>query len=84
MNKILENSVSEGTGFAAYIPNKRVRGKTGTSDGNRDLWFIGSVDNLTTGVWLGHDNNKQTLLNSGDAANIWKLFMSHILKKDRK
>ena len=84
INKILENSVSEGTGIAAYIPNKRVRGKTGTSDGNRDLWFIGSIDNLTTGVWLGLDNNKKTSFDSGDAANIWKIFVNNVLKQDLK
>ncbi len=78
LNKLLEKSVSEGTGIAASIKGKKIYGKTGTSDGNRDLWFIGSVDNLTTGVWIGFDENKKSNLSSGDAAYFWKKFINKI------
>ena len=79
LNKLLEKSVSEGTGIAASIKGKKIYGKTGTSDENRDLWFIGSINNLTTGVWIGFDDNKKSNLTSGDAAYFWKKFISKIL-----
>ena len=78
LNNLLEKSVSEGTSIAASIKGERVYGKTGTSDGNRDLWFIGSINNLTTGVWIGFDENKESKLSSGNAAYLWKKFISKI------
>ncbi len=78
LNNLLEKSVSEGTSIAASIKGERIYGKTGTSDGNKDLWFIGSIDNLTTGVWIGFDENKNSNLTSGNAAYFWKDFISKI------
>ena len=80
INKLLEKSVKEGTSKAASIKGKKIYGKTGTSDGNKDLWFIGSIDNLTTGIWIGHDDNKESELSSGNAAYLWKKFISEIYK----
>jgi penicillin-binding protein 1A len=80
MKKLLEKSVSEGTSKAAFIKGKKIYGKTGTSDGNKDLWFIGSLDNLTTGIWIGYDDNKDSKLSSGNAAYLWKKFISKIYK----
>ena len=78
INKLLEKSVEEGTSKAAFIKGKKIYGKTGTSDGNKDLWFIGSIDNLTTGIWIGYDNNKESELSSGNAAYLWKEFIVEI------
>ena len=80
MNKLLEKSVKEGTSKAAFIEGKKIYGKTGTSDGNKDLWFIGSLDNLTTGIWIGYDDNKESDLSSGNAAYLWKKFITEIYK----
>ncbi len=80
INKLLEKSVEEGTSKAASIKGKKIYGKTGTSDGNKDLWFIGSINNLTTGVWIGYDDNKESELSSGNAAYLWKKFISEIYK----
>ena len=78
MKKLLKKSVSDGTARAASIKDKKIFGKTGTSDGNRDLWFIGSINNLTTGVWIGFDDNKESNLSSGNAAYLWKNFIAKI------
>ncbi len=81
MNWMLQEVVSNGTGKAATLEDRPVAGKTGTSEGSRDLWFIGSIPQLTTGVWFGYDNNMETRSSSGEAAWAWKQFMSRI-KKD--
>ena len=78
INKMLEKSVSEGSGIAAHIYGEKIFGKTGTSDNNRDLWFIGSIENITTGIWLGQDDNESSEFSSGDAAFIWKIFINQI------
>ncbi len=78
VNWMLEEAVRDGTGAAAALEGRSVAGKTGTSEGSRDLWFIGSIPELTTGVWFGYDNNQRTNSGSGDAALAWKIFMERI------
>ncbi len=78
MNWMLQRVVTGGTGIAAKLDNRPVAGKTGTSEGTRDLWFIGSIPQLTTAVWFGYDNNKETKSSSGEAAWAWKQFMVQI------
>ncbi len=75
MTWMLRNVVEEGTGAAAQLDNRPVAGKTGTSDEARDLWFIGYIPQMVTGVWLGNDDNHPTDGSSGSAAYTWHEFM---------
>ncbi|YAF98749.1 MAG: transglycosylase domain-containing protein [Nodularia sp. CChRGM 3473] len=75
MTWMLRNVVEAGTGGPAQLKNRPVAGKTGTSDEARDLWFIGYIPQLVTGVWLGNDNNRPTSGGSGSAAYTWREFM---------
>lgn len=76
MNWMLRGVVNSGTGGPASLPDRQVAGKTGTSDEARDLWFIGYIPQLVTGVWLGNDDNTPTWGSSGTAALTWRNFMS--------
>lgn len=78
LNMMLEKVVTEGTGTAAKIKNRVVTGKTGTSEGARDIWFIGSIPELTTGIWFGYDNNQETTNSSNMAAWIWSQYMQKL------
>lgn len=80
MTWMLEQAVRGGTGAAAGLPDRPVAGKTGTSEGGRDLWFIGSIPQLTTGVWLGYDNSRETKSTSVVATYAWRAFMAPISK----
>ena len=77
---MLQQVVNGGTGAGASLPNRPVAGKTGTSEGGRDLWFIGSIPQLTTGLWLGYDNNRATQSTSAVAAAAWYDYMAPIVK----
>ena len=44
-----------GTGHRAMAPGV-LGGKTGTSNDNRDAWFVGAWHDLIIGVWMGNDN----------------------------
>jgi hypothetical protein len=45
-----------GTGKRMKLVGKPVAGKTGTSNDERDAWFIGISGGLVMGVWLGNDD----------------------------
>ena len=80
MTWMLRNVVTSGTGQPAQLGNRPVAGKTGTTDEARDLWFIGFIPQVVTGVWLGNDNNNPTYGSSGSAAYTWHEFMEEAVK----
>jgi penicillin-binding protein 1A len=54
---LLQTAVNTGTGRAAQI-GRPVAGKTGTTNSNKDGWFLGFSSGITTGVWMGRDDAK--------------------------
>jgi penicillin-binding protein 1A len=76
MRDMLRAVVTEGTGQNARLRDLWSAGKTGTSQGNRDAWFIGFTDHLTTGIWFGNDDNSQMMGVSGAdmPALAWRKF----------
>jgi penicillin-binding protein 1A len=79
MNWMLQQVVDSGTGTPAQL-NRPVAGKTGTSEQARDLWFVGYVPQLVTGVWLGNDDNYPTGGSSSTAAFVWREFMKQAVE----
>ncbi|MBR3511243.1 MAG: PBP1A family penicillin-binding protein [Alphaproteobacteria bacterium] len=57
MKDMLYEVVIKGTGKKAYTSNV-LGGKTGTSNDNRDAWFVGATPNYIMGIWVGRDDNK--------------------------
>jgi len=57
MTAMMRGSVESGTSRAAAI-DRPVAGKTGTTNSNKDGWFLGFSSGLTTGVWVGRDDAK--------------------------
>jgi penicillin-binding protein 1A len=53
VNHCLQQVVQRGTGRAADI-DRPVAGKTGTTQENRDAWFVGFTPQLSTAVWMGY------------------------------
>ncbi|NLZ18499.1 MAG: PBP1A family penicillin-binding protein [Desulfobulbaceae bacterium] len=77
LHSSLVEVVQRGTGRQAS-GIKGASGKTGTTDNNADAWFIGSIPDITAGVWVGHDHS--VALGPGEgggstAAPIWRAFM---------
>lgn len=81
-NELMQGVVNRGTATAAQL-GRPVAGKTGTTSSEKDIWFVGSVPQLSTAVWIGNDDN--TPLGSGAtggmvAAPIWRNFMSQAVR----
>ncbi|MFD0465402.1 penicillin-binding transpeptidase domain-containing protein [Microvirga aerilata] len=51
--QVLREVVEHGTGRAAQLKRWAAYGKTGTSTGNADAWFIGWSEQRVFGVWMG-------------------------------
>jgi penicillin-binding protein 1A len=81
MRAMLKGVVTEGTGRkVADVAGVR-GGKTGTSNDNRDAWFVGYDTQYTTGVWVGNDRNQsmgKRESGGSTAAPIWRDFMQSI------
>ncbi|MBB4571311.1 1A family penicillin-binding protein [Rhizobium leucaenae] len=73
---LLQLVVERGTGRGAD-PGTFAAGKTGTSQNNRDAWFVGFTEPLVAGVWVGNDDGTPMNGVTGGAlpAHIWRDFM---------
>ena len=90
--EIMIGDVTEGIAKDAYLGDRPVAGKTGTSENHFDAWFIGFTPELVTGTWMGYAEGGQTLeyvlqyarrlhgLSGGiTPAEIWKAYTRSVL-----
>ena len=79
---VLKQTFISGTarGFSSRVIEKwKTGGKTGTSDDQRDSWFVGYAGNYLMVVWLGFDDNRKSPLTGRTGAlQVWKNFMSRL------
>ena len=91
VNKVLEGPITYGTAasvFASGWGKWPIRGKTGTADSNKELWFAGYTRQVTTAVWVGSPHTPypmpnywgQSVFGGTIAAPIWKTYMLQILQ----
>ena len=78
MTVMLEGVIDYGTGTAAAL-GRPAAGKTGTTDDNKDAWFVGYTPDIVTAVWIGDDTGAHSLgevYGGTIPAEIWKDYMS--------
>jgi len=77
---MMEKVVSEGTGARGQFGGRELAGKTGTTQANRDAWFIGFSADYVAGVWMGYDDNTPLTGVSGGGlpTEIWKEVMERV------
>jgi penicillin-binding protein 1A len=82
LNEMLRAVVTQGTGRAAALSRYDAFGKTGTTQDNRDAWFVGHAGGLVCAVWVGRDDNKSMGDITGGAAPavIWREVMERALE----
>jgi penicillin-binding protein 1A len=86
MARMMEGPVTKGTatGLMYRLGVKEMGGKTGTTNGNADFWFMGFTPQLLAGVWVGSDDRFISIESAqyygGTAARpIWESFFSKAL-----
>ena len=85
MTSILEGTIQNGTGRNLKDLNLDLGGKTGTTNGNTDTWFIGFTSKLAIGVYVGSDNPKSLgryETGAKTALPIFKSFVKNAVKKE--
>lgn len=91
MNRVLRTVVygSEGTGGGAAVSGWEVFGKTGTTDEDKDSWFVGGTAQCVAGIWTGYETPKSLSYNQKEnytryATKIWKSIMTQYLDGKKK
>jgi len=82
VTSLLKGVVERGTGAKARALGVEgpVAGKTGTTDGYRDAWFVGYSPDLVIGVWVGFDDERPVKLTGSQAAlPIWSLLARRVM-----
>ena len=86
VHKLMNNVMAHGTGISANIGGWDVFGKTGTTNDNKDSWFVGGTPYAVAGIWTGYKTPK--VLNSTYetpvAKAVWKNIMVQYLKDKEK
>jgi 1A family penicillin-binding protein len=77
LTELLQLPIARGTAREAALAGFAA-GKTGTTQENRDAWFIGFNETLVVGVWVGNDDSSPMRGVTGGSlpALMWKQFMT--------
>jgi len=82
MNDIFRGVVTMGTGIRAkVVPD--AHGKTGTTNDDRDAWFVGYTPELVTAIWVGNDNyskHMRHVFGGTGCIPTWVAYMQQALK----
>ncbi|HEY6220461.1 MAG TPA: PBP1A family penicillin-binding protein [Gemmatimonadaceae bacterium] len=86
MVSAMKDVIRRGTaaGSVGALFSRPAGGKTGTTNGGTDVWFIGYTADLVAGVWMGFDKpqNIQALAQGGRlAAPAWTAFMNEVYRR---
>ncbi|WP_422055482.1 penicillin-binding protein 1A [Sphingomonas sp.] len=85
MVHITEGVIQRGTATVLRDLDRPIMGKTGTSSGPRDVWFIGGTPQMIAGLYMGYDTptNLGGYAQGGTiAAPIYKAFAQKALEKE--
>jgi penicillin-binding protein 1A len=67
---MLKGTIDRGTAYAAHTLADPLAGKTGTTNGYTDAWFIGFSPEYTVGVWVGYDDPSKSLGGGATGADV--------------
>ena len=69
------------TSTRAKLENMSCAGKSGTTTGNNDIWFVGFTPYYTAGIWSGYDLNQKLSSHTEGTSyhkDIWRKIMTRV------
>jgi penicillin-binding protein 1A len=79
---VLKGVIDRGTAYSAHTLAEPLAGKTGTTNGYTDAWFVGFSPEYTVGVWTGYDDPSKSLGGGATGADvalpIWNDIFKHL------
>ena len=79
MSQLLKGVVTYGTAGGYSIPRMETCGKTGSTDTNKDRWFIGYTPYYCASVWVGYDQQRYISYGGNNPAlTAWSAVMKRI------
>ena len=88
VTQALVANITGGTGRSAALKGRPAAGKTGTTQDNADVWFVGYTPQLATAVWVGSPTDRSKVTIGGKVqfgadypARIWQNFMAQFHEK---
>ena len=84
VTELLRQVVTDGTGRRVKKLNRPAAGKTGTTNNQKEAWFVGYTPNLLTTVYCGFDNPRSMgryETGSRAASPIWLSYMRNVVSK---
>ncbi|QYR22556.1 transglycosylase domain-containing protein [Paenibacillus sp. sptzw28] len=77
MKDVVHSRIGTAYRIGSYFPKKPIAGKTGTTNSEKDIWFIGYTPDVTLGVWEGYDI-PYPLKDAHNQLSVWKAIMDKI------
>lgn len=77
----MQGTIDRGTGYTAHELPGALAGKTGTTNGFTDAWFVGFSPEYCIGVWVGYDDPSRTLGNGATGADVALPIWTDIMKQ---
>ncbi len=87
MVHVMEGVIIRGTATVLHDLNRPLFGKTGTTNGPTNVWFVGGTPDIVAGVYVGYDNPRPmgAYAQGGRiSAPIWKTWALTALKDEPK
>ncbi len=78
MNKLLQTVMSNGTGTTFRVSGVECIGKTGTTTGSVDRYFVGGTPEYISAVWFGYDVQKEIKQSPSPAGILWRTVMNDV------
>ncbi len=72
---VMEGVIQRGTGTALASLKRPLAGKTGTTNGPNDVWFVGGTPDIVAGLYLGYDQPRSlgnAAQGGSTAAPVWR------------
>ena len=78
MNSLLQEASLQGTGYQAQFPGMHIAGKTGSTNSNKDRYFVGYTPYYSCAVWAGYEHNQRIVASGNPCSAIFRKVMSAI------